>query len=58
MLPVLLLDTFSIVAESWTLVAGFVAGASCNGYNLYNVGLDVKHIPIPSGFLGALVGVS
>lgn len=38
-------------------MAGFVAGAlSANGYNIYNVGLDAKHMPIPSGFLGALVG--
>lgn len=57
MLPVLAGYIAYSIAEKPGLVAGFVAGAlAANGYNLYNVGLDVKHMPIPSGFLGALVG--
>ncbi|WP_294976884.1 fructose-specific PTS transporter subunit EIIC [uncultured Leuconostoc sp.] len=57
MLPVLAGYIAYSIAEKPGLVAGFVAGAlSANGYNLYNVGLDAKHLPIPSGFLGALVG--
>lgn len=57
MLPVLAGYIAHSIAEKPGLIAGFVAGAlAANGYNLYNVGLDVKHMPIPSGFLGALVG--
>ncbi|MCS8583072.1 PTS fructose transporter subunit IIABC [Leuconostoc citreum] len=57
MLPVLAGYIAYSIAEKPGLVAGFVAGAlAANSYNLYNVGLDVKHMPIPSGFLGALVG--
>ncbi len=57
MLPVLAGYIAYSIAEKPGLVAGFVAGAlAANGYNLYNVSLDVKHMPIPSGFLGALVG--
>lgn len=57
MLPVLAGYIAYSIAEKPGLVAGFVAGAlAANGYNLHNVGLDVKHMPIPSGFLGALVG--
>lgn len=57
MLPVLAGYIAYSIAEKPGLVAGFVAGAlSANGYNIYNVGLDAKHMPIPSGFLGALVG--
>lgn len=57
MLPVLAGYIAYSIAEKPGLVAGFVAGAlAANGYNLYNVGLNVKHMPIPSGFLGALVG--
>ncbi|MGY3742044.1 PTS fructose transporter subunit IIABC [Leuconostoc inhae] len=57
MLPVLAGYIAYSIAEKPGLVAGFVAGAlSANGYNLYNVGLDANHLPIPSGFLGALVG--
>ncbi len=57
MLPVLAGYIAFSIAEKPGLVAGFVAGAlAANGYNFYNVGLDVKHLPIPSGFLGALVG--
>lgn len=57
MLPVLAGYIAYSIAEKPGLVAGFVAGAlAANGYNLYNVGLDVKHMPISSGFLGALVG--
>ncbi|CCF24767.1 PTS system, fructose specific IIABC components [Leuconostoc citreum LBAE C10] len=56
MLPVLAGYIAYSIAEKPGLVAGFVAGAlAANGYNLYNVGLDVKHMSIPSGFLGALV---
>ncbi|CUW12353.1 MULTISPECIES: PTS fructose transporter subunit IIABC [Leuconostoc] len=57
MLPVLAGYIAYSIAEKPGLVAGFVAGAlSANGYNLYNVGLNANHAPIPSGFLGALVG--
>ena len=57
MLPVLAGYIAYSIAEKPGLVVGFVAGAlSANGYNIYNVGLDAKHMPIPSGFLGALVG--
>lgn len=57
MLPVLAGYIAYSIAEKPGLVAGFVAGAlSANGYNFYNVGLDPANAPIPSGFLGALVG--
>lgn len=57
MLPVLAGYIAYSIAEKPGLVAGFVVGAlSANGYNFYNVGLDPTHAPIPSGFLGALVG--
>ncbi|MDR0921650.1 MAG: fructose-specific PTS transporter subunit EIIC [Lactobacillales bacterium] len=57
MLPVLSGYIAYSIAEKPGLVAGFVAGAiASNGYNITNVGLDSEKMPIPSGFLGALVG--
>lgn len=57
MLPVLAGYIAYSIAEKPGLVAGFVAGEiAATGYNMYNVGLDATHAPIPSGFLGALVG--
>ena len=57
MLPVLAGYIAYSIAEKPGLVAGFVAGEiAATGYNIYNVGLDATHAPIPSGFLGALVG--
>lgn len=57
MLPVLAGYIAYSIAEKPGLVAGFVAGAlAANGYNFYNVGLNANNAPIPSGFLGALVG--
>lgn len=57
MLPVLAGYIAYSIAEKPGLVAGFVAGEiAATGYNIYNVGLDATHVPIPSGFLGALVG--
>ena len=57
MLPVLAGYIAYSMAEKPGLVAGFVAGSlASTGYNLNNIGLDPKNAPIPSGFLGALVG--
>ncbi|BDR58938.1 PTS fructose transporter subunit IIABC [Xylocopilactobacillus apicola] len=57
MLPVLAGYIAYSMAEKPGLVAGFVAGSlAASGYNLNNIGLDPKNAPIPSGFLGALVG--
>ena len=57
MLPVLAGYIAYSIAEKPGLVAGFVAGAlAANGYSIFNVGLDTSHQPVPSGFLGALVG--
>lgn len=57
MLPVLAGYIAYSIAEKPGLVAGFVAGAlAANGYSIFNVGLNASHQPVPSGFLGALVG--
>lgn len=57
MLPVLAGYIAYSIAEKPGLVVGFLAGAiASNGYNIHNVGLDASHAPVPSGFLGALVG--
>lgn len=57
MLPILAGYIGFSIAEKPGLVAGFVAGAlASSGYTFSNVGLDPKNAPIPSGFLGALVG--
>ncbi|KRN75948.1 PTS fructose transporter subunit IIABC [Weissella minor] len=57
MLPVLAGYIAYSIAEKPGLVVGFLAGAlAANGYNINNVGLDPNQLPVPSGFLGALVG--
>ncbi|MBM7616921.1 PTS system fructose-specific IIC component [Weissella uvarum] len=57
MLPVLAGYIAYSIAEKPGLVVGFLAGAlAANGFNINNVGLDPNNMPVPSGFLGALVG--